>query len=1113
MKKIVIILFSVLLTTSITIADTNIPGGNVSGIWTFAGSPYIIDGEITIPSDSTLSIEPGVIVQFSGHYKFIVYGRLIAEGNADSLITFTAQDTTTGWHGLRFHDTNINGQEASSLAYCTLEYGRATGAESSGGAVYLENANETFENVMIMKNYAAGYGGGIYMRNSNPNLTDVSIHDNTATYGGGGIYCYTSNPELTKVCIYNNNTSWYGGGIACFDNSNPTLINATISKNIANYGGSGIACLFSSDVTLLNSIVWDNGINGIYFDGGGTLTATYSDIENGTGQSYTDTTCVDSAPLFADPLNGDFHLTWANIPTPDSTKSPCIDTGHPDPIYNDPDNTRNDMGAFYFVQTGIRGVVTLDGGYGNVQDVEVTAILTTPPNTETTVNPDEDGNYFLDISSGTYDVTASLTGYNPSSYYSVNVANQIVILDFTLSPPPPGMIKGTVDINEGTGNILETEVSAGGITVHPYGVEDPYNPGVILYYEYEIEIAPGTYNVSAYLAGYRDSTITNVVVQSGLITENINFILQLIRYEGYIEGTVTLYDGTGNVADVEVTADTVTVHPDVNGDYQIEILSGTYDVIASLDHYTGVTISDVEVVAEDTTRNIDMTLLNWDVIQGTQFVMTVYATVTYDGKFVEHIGSNQVAAFGPGGDCRGVAVWQTGNHPLWSNYWDLNGYWYFTIVSDDNSGEDISFKMYETETDSIYDCVETITFEDCTDNAINLNAPSPTRNQNFGLIEHWNWISFNLHPPDPSISIIFDTLTPNDIYQVKEQYNSTTYTPGVGWGPGLTEITDGEGYLVYMNNAVDTFTVSGTAINPIINPINLLPNWNWVGYYPYVSLTLSEALASISATVVKTQDKSAIYSGGWVGDLIQLEPGVTYKINVPDSSVLIYPLIENDKSEPLYKKNNDYNQAGWQLITGTQYNMIAMADIKIDNETIGNFDNYIVGVFDNEGNCRSVGKKVYDFWYFTIVGNVNGEELYFKVYDMVTEETFKSNEEIIFQNDAIVGSPEKAVIVTCNGSNSDIPEEYNLYNSHPNPFYNSTSIKYQIPERTKVNISIYNILGQKVKTLVNSTKEPDTYIVKWDGKDAENNSLPSGIYFYKLTTGKYTKIQKLIKLK
>jgi len=52
-----------------------------------------------------------------------------------------------------------------------------------------------------------------------------------------------------------------------------------------------------------------------------------------------------------------------------------------------------------------------------------------------------------------------------------------------------------------------------------------------------------------------------------------------------------------------------------------------------------------------------------------------------------------------------------------------------------------------------------------------------------------------------------------------------------------------------------------------------------------------------------------------------------------------------------------------------------------------------------------------------------------------------------------------------------------------------------------------------VKTLVNSTKEPDTYLVKWNGKDAKNNSLPSGIYFYKLTTDKYTEIQKLIKLK
>ena len=55
-------------------------------------------------------------------------------------------------------------------------------------------------------------------------------------------------------------------------------------------------------------------------------------------------------PLFVDPLNGDYHLSWANYPIPDSTKSPCIDAGNPDPIYYDPDGTVADMGAYYFNQ-------------------------------------------------------------------------------------------------------------------------------------------------------------------------------------------------------------------------------------------------------------------------------------------------------------------------------------------------------------------------------------------------------------------------------------------------------------------------------------------------------------------------------------------------------------------------------------------------------------------------------------------------------------------------------------------------------------------------------------------------------------------------------------------
>jgi hypothetical protein len=91
----------------------------------------------------------------------------------------------------------------------------------------------------------------------------------------------------------------------------------------------------------------------------------YCDIEGGVGAfggpgagSEFDgvyDSCIDADPLFADGENGDFHLAWDNYPTEDATKSPCIDSGHPHPQYNDPDGSRNDMGALPFDPTASPG--------------------------------------------------------------------------------------------------------------------------------------------------------------------------------------------------------------------------------------------------------------------------------------------------------------------------------------------------------------------------------------------------------------------------------------------------------------------------------------------------------------------------------------------------------------------------------------------------------------------------------------------------------------------------------------------------------------------------------------------------------------------------------------
>jgi hypothetical protein len=90
----------------------------------------------------------------------------------------------------------------------------------------------------------------------------------------------------------------------------------------------------------------------------------------------------------------------------------------------------------------------------------------------------------------------------------------------------------------------------------------------------------------------------------------------------------------------------------------------------------------------------------------------------------------------------------------------------------------------------------------------------------------------------------------------------------------------------------------------------------------------------------------------------------------------------------------------------------------------------------------------------------------------------------------------------------EIPQKFALYQNYPNPFNPSTTISYDLPQRARVKLSIYNILGQEVATLVDGEQEPGRYSVKFDATD-----LPSGIYFYTLQTPYFTKTNKMVLVK
>jgi hypothetical protein len=91
-----------------------------------------------------------------------------------------------------------------------------------------------------------------------------------------------------------------------------------------------------------------------------------------------------------------------------------------------------------------------------------------------------------------------------------------------------------------------------------------------------------------------------------------------------------------------------------------------------------------------------------------------------------------------------------------------------------------------------------------------------------------------------------------------------------------------------------------------------------------------------------------------------------------------------------------------------------------------------------------------------------------------------------------------------------VPTEVRLAQNYPNPFNPSTTITIALPERQEVSLTIYNVSGQKIKTLVNGRMSSGTHQVVWDGTDQQGRVVPSGVYLYRLKTPKKVLSKKLM---
>ncbi len=230
--------------------------------------------------------------------------------------------------------------------------------------------------------------------------------------------------------------------------------------------------------------------------------------------------------------------------------------------------------------------------------------------------------------------------------------------------------------------------------------------------------------------------------------------------------------------------------------------------------------------------------------------------------------------------------------------------------------------------------------------------------------------------------------------------------------------------------------------------------------------------------------------------------GMYYRYSViSDSSIVGFY-----RTNSLYDDMEEYSLRYSECING-EWNASELIPTTLYSVTSLNYKNYIVmPYFTNEVvNIMVFNKHLElldqkDLNYSGRFAESRGYILFDKIFfidNKYNNELMYASFDVVVPNTENV-SPELKSIATSN---------------YPNPFNPITTIEYSVPQDGNVSIDIYNILGQKVNTLVNSVHSKGMYSIQWDGKDNNNKELPSGIYFYRISQNGKSVTKKIVMMK
>jgi len=346
----------------------------------------------------------------------------------------------------------------------------------------------------------------------------------------------------------------------------------------------------------------------------------------------------------------------------------------------------------------------------------------------------------------------------------------------------------------------------------------------------------------------------------------------------------------------------------------------------------------------------------------------------------------------------------------------------------------------------------------------------------------WNLWSYNVDILNDSVAVVLAPLENlTKVKSITESYDPTLDD----MFNTLFTLTDGYGYWVQVS-ADDSFELSGDLL-PLSTPIALDSGWNLVGFIPEDNYGVEWAFDSliVANQLVKVKSITESYDptlDPMYNTLEMLYPGKGYWVNV-NTDIMAFNYPEAERGRVAYEE--EVTSYIWTPVVYTN-STCAYAMI---NETEGQ-----IGAFVN-GECRAV-TEIND-GYISLV--INGE-----ILETVNFKLFQ-NGQVSDLNTQIATAPGEDVFFDLT---SEAPVVTNALSAYPNPFNPETTIAYDVATAGNVNVSVYNVKGQKIAELENGHKDAGQYNIVWKA-----DSQASGIYFVRMNAAGTDQIQKVILMK